>query len=74
MKQVCGDRLFIVDEAHGAHFYFSKEKESVFPKPALIGCADAAVTSIHKTLGGISGTAFINVSNESRLDIKKLKM
>ena len=25
MKLVCGtDRLFIVDEAHGAHFYFTK--------------------------------------------------
>ena len=23
MKKACGDRLFIVDEAHGAHFYFT---------------------------------------------------
>jgi arginine decarboxylase len=25
MKKVCGERIFIVDEAHGAHFYFSEK-------------------------------------------------
>jgi len=50
MKEACGpDRLFLVDEAHGAHFYFSKD----CPEGALEGGADAAVTSIHKMLGSI---------------------
>jgi hypothetical protein len=33
MKKVCGDRLFIVDEAHGAHFYFAQDGR--FPISAL---------------------------------------
>lgn len=49
--------MLIVDEAHGAHFYFSNE----LPEGALQGGADAAVTSVHKTLGGMSGTALLNV-------------
>ena len=73
MKSVCGiDRLFIVDEAHGAHFYFTKNQK--FPKPALQAGADACITSVHKTLGGISGTALINVAKSSKIDVHKIKM
>lgn len=72
MKQACGDRLFIVDEAHGAHFYFTKDEK--FPKPALVGGADASITSVHKTLGGISGTALINVGKESKMVVSRVKM
>ena len=37
------------------------------------GGADAAVTSIHKTLGGMSGTALLNVGKNSRLDPSRVK-
>jgi arginine/lysine/ornithine decarboxylase len=59
MKTACGDRIFIVDEAHGAHFYFSEK----LPQGALQAGADAAVTSVHKTLGGLSGTALLNLAS-----------
>ncbi len=69
MRRTCGDRLFIVDEAHGAHYYFSDE----CPDSALQGGADAAVTSVHKTLGGMSATSLINVSKTSRIDAEKFR-
>jgi len=72
MKKACGDRIFIVDEAHGAHFYFSKDKR--FPLSALKSGVDAAITSVHKTLGGISGTALINVAHGSKMDVHRIKM
>jgi arginine/lysine/ornithine decarboxylase len=58
-----------VDEAHGAHFYFSEK----FPPGALQAGADAAVTSVHKTLGGLSGTALLNLASH-RLDANKVKL
>ena len=59
MRTACGDnRILIIDEAHGAHFYFS----NTCPDAAMEGGADAAITSVHKTLGGISGTALLNVN------------
>ena len=72
MRKACGDRLFIVDEAHGAHLYFIKDDR--FPKPALQSGADASITSIHKTLGGISATALINVAKGSKMEVQKVKM
>jgi arginine decarboxylase len=53
----------IVDEAHGAHCYFSK----LMPQGALKQGADATVNSVHKTLGALSASALINVSKTSRL-------
>lgn len=71
MKAAVGGRLFIVDEAHGAHFYFSSD----CPQGALEnGCADAAVTSLHKMLGTIYGTAMVNVGTTGKLDLEKVKM
>jgi len=73
MKKVCGEeRLFIVDEAHGAHFYFAKDGR--FPKSALNGGADASITSVHNTLGGLSATALINVAKGSKMEVSKVKM
>jgi arginine/lysine/ornithine decarboxylase len=40
----------------------------------LQGGADAAVTSIHKTLGSIYGTALINVGKSSKLDPDRIRM
>ena len=59
----------IVDEAHGAHFYFNKD----MPVGALKGGADAAVCSVHKTLGALSASALVNVSKNSRLPASKVK-
>jgi arginine/lysine/ornithine decarboxylase len=55
--------LLIVDEAHGAHFYFNKN----MPLGALKSGADAAVCSVHNTLGALSASALINVAVDSRL-------
>jgi arginine/lysine/ornithine decarboxylase len=69
IRDVCHDVLLIVDEAHGAHFYFNDN----LPTPSLKGGADAAVCSVHKTLGALSASALINVSKESRLPASKVK-
>jgi lysine decarboxylase len=57
------------DEAHGAHFYFNKN----MPLGALKSGADAAVCSVHKTLGALSASALINVAVDSRLPASKVK-
>ena len=64
IKEAAGDSLVLVDEAHGSYCYFSDKMMC----GALLGGADAAVTSIHKTLGAISGTAIINIHKNSKLD------
>ena len=47
----------IVDEAHGAHFYFSEK----FPKGALNYGADIVINSLHKTLPCFTQTALLHV-------------
>lgn len=71
IREVCtpGNVLLIVDEAHGAHFYFNKS----MPTGALKGGADATVCSVHKTLGALSASALINVSKNSRLPASKVQ-
>lgn len=69
IKETAGEALIIVDEAHGAYCYISNQMKY----GALLDGADASVMSIHKTLGGISGTAFINVSKSSRLAAAKVR-
>jgi arginine decarboxylase len=71
IRQVCqpNNVLLIVDEAHGAHFYFNNS----MPVGALKSGADATVCSVHKTLGALSASALINVSTNSRLPASKVK-
>jgi arginine decarboxylase len=71
IREVCNPRevLLIVDEAHGAHFYFNKN----MPEGALKSGADATVCSVHKTLGALSASALINVAVDSRLPASKVK-
>jgi len=71
IRQVCTPTnvLLIVDEAHGAHFYFNKN----MPVGALKSGADVTVSSVHKTLGALSASALINVSKNSRLPASKVK-
>ena len=60
IREICTpcDLLLIVDEAHGAHFYLNKN----MPLGALKSGADAAVYSVHKTLGALSASALINIA------------
>jgi arginine decarboxylase len=69
IRKVLKDTLFIVDEAHGAHSYFS----SLMPENSLRGGADVMVCSVHKTLGALSASALINVSKNSRIPASKVK-
>ena len=57
-----GARL-LVDEAHGAHFPFHAR----FPQPAVSCGADAAVTSLHKTLPSPTQTALL-LTNDCGLE------
>lgn len=58
----------IVDEAHGAHFVVSDR----FPKTALERGADACVNSAHKTLGALTGAAYMHVKG-NRLNRERLR-
>lgn len=51
--------LVLVDEAHGAHFYFNQR----LPMGAMECGADAAVTSLHKTTPAMTQTALLNVGS-----------
>lgn len=61
------DIPLIVDEAHGAHFTFSKR----FPKSA-IEYADVVIQSMHKTLPALTQTALLHV-NFGRVSIEKIE-
>jgi arginine decarboxylase len=69
IRKVLKDTLLIVDEAHGAHSYFSTQ----MPESALKGGADVMISSVHKTLGAITASALINVSKTSRIPASKIK-
>lgn len=58
----------IVDEAHGAHFYFSKQ----LPIGAMDANADAAAVSIHKTLGSLTQSSVIITKGE-RINVERLR-
>lgn len=50
----------IVDEAHGAHFYFHEK----FPKGALQCGADIVINSVHKTLPAFTQTALLHMQGQ----------
>ncbi len=52
------DKLLIVDEAHGAHLYFSE----CFPEGAVTKGADLVVNSLHKTLPALTQTALLHIN------------
>lgn len=68
IKRVCGSRLLIVDEAHGAIQYFSGDT----PPAALHDGADISIISMHKSLGCLIGTSLINVSEKSNFPNKQM--
>ena len=53
--------LLLVDEAHGAHFYFSRH----LPETSMEQGADACNVSLHKTLPCPNQTAVLNIRNQS---------
>lgn len=69
IKEICRiahlhNVMVLVDEAHGAHFPFSKS----FPSEAVASGADAAVASLHKTLPSLTQTALLFTSNEELIN------
>ncbi|MGN0351488.1 MAG: aminotransferase class I/II-fold pyridoxal phosphate-dependent enzyme [Roseburia sp.] len=58
----------IVDEAHGAHFGFSKG----FPEEAGKNGADVVIMSLHKTLPSFTQTALLHIFSD-RVDAEKVE-
>ena len=50
----------LVDEAHGAHFYFGEK----LPVSAMAAGADMAAVSMHKTGGSLTQSSFLICSND----------
>jgi len=62
------DKLLLVDEAHGAHFYFHEK----LPKGALQCGADLCVQSAHKTLPALTQSSVLHVGSD-RVNVNRLK-
>ncbi|CDW72033.1 orn lys arg major domain containing protein [Stylonychia lemnae] len=55
IRNVMGDsRILVIDEAHGSHYYFSKDLKHKSALNSGDKVVDAVVTSIHKNLGGLT--------------------
>ena len=59
----------IVDEAHGAHFGFSKG----FPQKALAFGADLCIESAHKTLPAYTQSALLHYRKNPWVDLERVK-
>ncbi len=67
LKKICHkDSLLIVDNSHGSHLYYSRQR-SLHP---LCSAADLVVDSIHKTLPALTGAALLH----SRCDITRSEL
>lgn len=62
-------KILIVDEAHGAHFTFSRE----LPKSAVSLGADVCIQSAHKTLPALGQCSLLHVSQNSLININRLE-
>ncbi len=62
------NKLLLVDEAHGAHFYFNPD----LPEGALAVGADICVHGAHKTMPALTQSGFLHV-NSGSIDITRLK-
>lgn len=72
VKQAIGDeRLLIIDESYGTQFYFDQGQG--LPSGALLKGADVCINRIDTDLGGLVGTAILNVSKQSSIDTNSLK-
>ncbi len=61
------DMLVLVDEAHGAHFYFSDE----LPISAMDAGADITCLSTHKTIGSLTQSSVL-LTKGDRVDFKEI--
>ncbi len=61
-------KVLIVDEAHGAHMYFS----SRLPKGALLQGADMCAQSIHKVTGSLTQSSMLHI-NSKLVDVDKVE-
>lgn len=62
-------KILIVDEAHGAHFAFSRE----LPKSAVSLGADVCIQSAHKTLPALGQCSLLHVSQNSLINTNRLE-
>lgn len=69
IKEINKEIIIIVDEAHGTHFSFSNE----YPDSALNAQSDIVITSMHKTLTGLTQTSLLHI-NSDIIDIQRLKL
>jgi lysine decarboxylase len=71
LASVCHRRdiPLLVDEAHGPHFHF----HPALPPTALAAGADAAVQSLHKTGGSLTGSALLHLQGP-RLDRDRVRL
>lgn len=63
------NKLLLVDEAHGAHFAFSR----LYPRPALESGADGVVNGLHKTLPVFNQGACLHLSTRLADDLRIAK-
>jgi len=63
------DIPLLVDEAHGPHFRFHPD----FPRSAMAAGADAAVQSLHKAGGSLTGSALLHLQGP-RLDRDRVRL
>ncbi len=70
IAEVCHDHNIplLVDEAHGAHCYFS----SLLPAGAMIAGADMCAQSIHKVMGSLTQSSMLHVKS-NHIDIPMLE-
>ena len=62
------DKIVLVDEAHGTHFYFHED----LPLSAMDAGADMSVVSMHKTGGSLTQSSIL-LSNHRRISQLKVK-
>lgn len=63
-----GEKILLVDEAHGAHFAFSEK----LPETALEQGADICIQSFHKTLPALTQAAVLHIGSK-RIDPEKVR-
>lgn len=59
----------IVDEAHGAHLYFS----DMLPEGAMNLGADACAQSIHKVAGSLTQSSMLHINHNSLIDEERIE-
>ncbi|NCB91308.1 MAG: aminotransferase class V-fold PLP-dependent enzyme [Clostridia bacterium] len=68
ISRVCHEHgaLLLVDEAHGGHLYFNREKKGTgeLPRGAILQGADMCAQSMHKVTGSLTQSSLLHVGSE----------